>query len=476
MPTVKIKLASGRIVEIDDRPIGQGLEKLVFFSEDRKEVVCFYHSVADYAVRRQRLHRVVNSYNPTTATNGQYWKAYYCWPTDIVEHDAGLQPFLTKHSLPSPVLGLTAPAYRSNFFFRDAKFGGALEKECRWFISPRLRQRVPHDEYGNLLTRMQICTRLARAVRRMHSAGLAHSDLSNKNVLIDPKSGDMTVIDIDTLVVPGIAPPAVLGTRGYIAPECLADVTGGTQPSVRTDKHSMAVLFYEILLNRHPLEGKKCHDKRDPTRDDHLMMGRNALFVEHPADRSNPPEQPIRVPFTSLGPFLADLFKRAFVDGLHSPQLRPDALEWERGFYRTLNLLHPATTKGDWTVVTPSARPTCLHTGKPLGTQVPYVHFHRNAAGRVVDERFGLVLFHDLHLQSWHAKVQTEPDETADRRSYGYVSFHQGKWILVNTSGHEMRVAGGSRIPDKAAIELRAGMELQFGPTADFRIGRVQLL
>jgi tRNA A-37 threonylcarbamoyl transferase component Bud32 len=27
---------------------------------------------------------------------------------------------------------------------------------------------------------------IARAVRRMHAAGLAHSDLSYKNILIDP--------------------------------------------------------------------------------------------------------------------------------------------------------------------------------------------------------------------------------------------------------------------------------------------------
>jgi serine/threonine protein kinase len=37
----------------------------------------------------------------------------------------------------------------------------------------------------------------------LHSAGLAHSDLSYANVLIDPATGSANIIDIDGLVVPG---------------------------------------------------------------------------------------------------------------------------------------------------------------------------------------------------------------------------------------------------------------------------------
>ena len=55
----------------------------------------------------------------------------------------------------------------------------------------------------------------------MHQAGLAHSDLSCKNILIDPKTADCVVIDVDSLVIPNVYPPEVMGTRGYIAPEVL---------------------------------------------------------------------------------------------------------------------------------------------------------------------------------------------------------------------------------------------------------------
>ena len=42
-------------------------------------------------------------------------------------------------------------------------------------------------------------------------------------VLVDPTTGGCVVIDIDSLVVPGVYPPEVIGTGGYIAPEVFRD-------------------------------------------------------------------------------------------------------------------------------------------------------------------------------------------------------------------------------------------------------------
>lgn len=53
----------------------------------------------------------------------------------------------------------------------------------------------------------------------MHMMGLAHSDLSYKNVLVDPNGGHACVIDVDGLVVPGRFPPDVVGTPDFIAPK-----------------------------------------------------------------------------------------------------------------------------------------------------------------------------------------------------------------------------------------------------------------
>src|ERR1019366_9758854 len=99
------------------------------------------------------------------------------------------------------------------------------------------------EELGPWINYFKLCIAMSRAVRRMHVAGLAHSDLSSNNVLVDPSSGQSIVIDCDSLVVPGLYPPDVLGTPGYIAPEVLATMAlpltdpKRKLPCASTDQH-----------------------------------------------------------------------------------------------------------------------------------------------------------------------------------------------------------------------------------------------
>ena len=89
-----------------------------------------------------------------------------------------------------------------------------------------------------------MCIKIARAVRRLHAAGLAHSDLSYKNILVDPITGSACIIDDDSLVVPGKFPPEVIGTPDFIAPEvietkhlALDDKQGNCRVSIQTVMH-----------------------------------------------------------------------------------------------------------------------------------------------------------------------------------------------------------------------------------------------
>lgn len=133
-------------------------------------------------------------------------------------------------------------------------------------ISKIEKSFCPSRPKGTWLSDLHMCLKLARAVRRLHAAGLAHSDLSYKNVLVDPISGNSCIIDADELVVPGKYDAGVLGTPDFIAPEVME--TKGLKigdpnkklPSIATDRHALAVLIYMYLLNRHPLRGGKVWD------------------------------------------------------------------------------------------------------------------------------------------------------------------------------------------------------------------------
>ncbi|MBY0445693.1 MAG: kinase, partial [Burkholderiales bacterium] len=284
---IQCRTLDGQLVEFVDEMIASGAMKEVYFSPDKSYVVAFYKKQQD-AQALERLQMIIGKYREGifNQAGGDYWKNLFCWPTALLEYEGKL--------------GLIAPTYSKHFFF---EFGSknhdmleikGKEKEGKWFAAANLRQRfVDQRELGDWLSHLKICVLIARAVRRMHMAGLAHSDLSYKNVLVDPSGGFACVIDVDGLVVPGRYPPDVVGTPDFIAPEVVSTshlAKGDPQsnlPRRETDQHALAVLIYMYLLYRHPLRGGKVHDIDDEQRDEALAMGERALFIEHPSDSSN---------------------------------------------------------------------------------------------------------------------------------------------------------------------------------------------
>ena len=95
-------------------------------------------------------------------------------------------------------------------------------------------------------------------------------------------------------MVEGLYPPDVMGTKGYIAPEVLSTVhlpiddPARKHPNARTDQHALAVLIYQYLLLRHPLDGPEDPAARTAEDQELLSYGSEALFCEHPFDDTEP--------------------------------------------------------------------------------------------------------------------------------------------------------------------------------------------
>ncbi len=205
-----------------------------------------------------------------------------------------------------------APAYPKHFFFQTGPdFIKGKEKNGMRFIGPRNRallEKFAPAELGDFRNFFSLCVQMARAVARLHNAGLAHSDLSPNNVLVDPTRGVSIVIDVDSLVVEGLFPPDVMGTKGYIAPEVLSTAhlpihdPQRKHPNARTDLHALAVLLYQYLLRRHPLDGKRIPPQAKTAEEQELLSyGSEAIFSENPTDASNRPEEKNYVPARRWG-------------------------------------------------------------------------------------------------------------------------------------------------------------------------------
>jgi len=462
-------LADGSILEYIPEMIGEGAMKQVYFTADKTAVICFYKdpNAGSDKNRLSRLGAILSKYNPTLGTNGDYFKNLFCWPTAIVTQ---------------PSLGVITPVYPKNYFFETEKLKGK-EKESTWFVRSKLRSILPPEEQGKWINYFQICIRLARAVRRLHQAGLAHSDLSNKNVLIDPTSGECLIIDIDSLVVPQLFPPDVLGTRGYIAPEVLSTIhlplndPQRKHPSTATDQHALAVLLYQYLLGRHPLEGPRTYPAASAEEQERLEMGSKALFIEHPRDTSNRP-QDLQIPLTALGPQLSKLFQKAFVTGLHSPHLRPPAIEWEGALIKTWDMFFPCANHycpSQWFILHDFNHAKCPFCGsKPKG-KIPILKLRKESRPGQWMGDGKLVVYHNLSLFKWHIFDNIFPGEAADRTPQAYCVFYKGNWLLINQELTSLMSSKGNLVPPGSAIKLDHGIQFRFSKEPRSRMVEVQI-
>ena len=257
---ITVTASDGTTVRFFDEVKAQGGVKDVMFSPDKSYVVAFYREKAT-AATRERLLEITGRYreNIFNKEGGSYLQKLFCWPSAVVEHNQRL--------------GVVVPFYRDIFFFKHGSQNNDQlgirhkEKVGKWFATPTHRAKyLDSRELGDWRLHLQVCLMLARAVRRMHMAGLSHSDLGYNNCLVDPTTGQACLIDLDGLVVPGKHPPSVIGTPDFIAPEVVktAHMPIGDAdrklPSRVTDLHALAVMIYMYLLYRHPLRGDKFHD------------------------------------------------------------------------------------------------------------------------------------------------------------------------------------------------------------------------
>lgn len=178
------------------------------------------------------------------------------------------------------------------------------------------------------------CFNLAKGYSLLHIEGYQYRDISFGNVFFNPNNGDILICDNDNVVPNGIKSGGVLGTPRFMAPEI---VRGEARPSRNTDKFSLAVLLFYMLMINHPLEGAleaniKCMDTPALNK----LYGTNPVFIYDPRDTSNRPVpgwQDNAIIYWNIYPkYIQDLFIQSFTVGLREPEKRVTEGEWLAAF------------------------------------------------------------------------------------------------------------------------------------------------
>ena len=387
---------------------GSGGFKDVYFSPDKTYVVGFFRKTPSKRIQT-RISKIIDYYQSKIFYNDtveQNLRPLLCWPKDIVKCNVdGVNKF-----------GIVCPRYDKKYYFSSGRFVGK-EKEGKFFTSAKLRKRyLENAQKGYWLSYFHICIKLARAIKVLHNNNLSHTDLSYKNVLVNPLDGSAYIIDLDGIVPFNDKSLGIYGTPDFIAPEVLASIDDNSSakdnavPRKKADEHALATLIYMYLLYRHPLKGKRTLSS-DPDMDERLCMGAKALFIEDPDDLSNRPdfknisesELPFAnvnaIPYTVTGPYVSNLISSAFVTGLHEPKSRPSAGEWEKALISTVDLILPCSNNNceqRYFVYKPADKNNqiCPFCCSPYKLTVPILDFYISSDGENFEyENHSLVVF-----------------------------------------------------------------------------------
>jgi eukaryotic-like serine/threonine-protein kinase len=304
---------------------------------------------------------------------------------------------------------------------------------------------------------------------RLHLSGLCYADISFGNVFFDPQSGDILICDNDNVRV-NKSPCGVKGTIRFIAPEVVRDEA---LPSIETDRFSLAVLLFYMLMVAHPLDGKRessirCLDEPAMSK----LYGSEPKFIWDPNDESNRPD-PERhqnaIEYWKIYPeFLKKLFTRTFTDGIRDPiNGRVTETEWQKGLIRLQDssiYCFSCCNKGtenfyDAELVKQGAKPICWNCKKEI--PLPFRIRLKGKAGETI-----VMLNHDAVLFPHHL----EGKDFDFSKQLAEVSRHPQNpslWGLKNLSGQTWTFRGADDIVKEVEpgknLPLNSGIKINFG-------------
>jgi hypothetical protein len=175
-----------------------------------------------------------------------------------------------------------------------------------------------------------------------------------------------------------------------------------------------------------------------------------------------------KLPYNITGPYLKALFDQAFITGLHHPEVRPNADNWEQALLKTTDLMQPCSNPScdqKWFVFDNTAVPKCPFCGTALKGTLPVLDLYYQFKPTVwKPENHRLMVYNNQYLFQWHVNRNVVRNErlTADQKvPVGYFTFHNGKWVLVNQKLPTLKDLTDERmIPMGSMVDITDGKKL----------------
>ncbi|HAX76587.1 MAG TPA: PAS sensor protein [Cyanobacteria bacterium UBA11372] len=192
-------------------------------------------------------------------------KQDYPTPAELVRYK---QEYEITHSLniEGVIKAYALQEYQRTLVIILEDFGAESLQKLIWGQGGNLPMPLPEF--------LRLAIKLAEILGCLHAANIIHKDINPSNIVLNPKTGQVKIIDFGiatrlTRTNPTLSHPNVLeGTLAYMSPE----QTGRMNRFLdyRTDFYSLGVTFYELITGQRPftttdvLELVHCHIAKQP--------------------------------------------------------------------------------------------------------------------------------------------------------------------------------------------------------------------
>ena len=298
--------------------------------------------------------------------------------------------------------------------------------------------------------------RLVSAFRNLHKHGFSYQDINSGNFMINPKTGQVLICDVDN-VAPDGTHTGIIGTPQYMAPEI---VLGKSMPNMHTDDFSLAVVLFILLCANHPLEGKHwltpcltpAHEKK--------LYGSEALFIFDPDNDENRPVKGVHnnviKRWRYMPKYIQDVFIKAFSqEAIKNPCRRVQELEWLKVLTRFQSDIVRCPECRNEIFITDASDTKCDCCGKVYKVRhtLKLYEYSVTAAKNTMVYKCQLGVCNTDEALTTVGRIVTGKDNP-DKLGFRNLT---GETIIgITPSGKVNKVAPGEVVPLKAGIVIKA--------------------
>ena len=199
----------------------------------------------------------------------------------------------------------------------DAPFGYIMDIYPKGYVGFS-KYITARTNFSSVTAMIDAAINIVVAFEALHNKGYNYQDLNDGNFAINPKDGSVLICDNDNVMGHGYS-SGILGKSRYMAPEV---VRGEKKPDKATDRFSLAVVLFILLMGDHPLEGKRTNVPALTSKYERRFFGEDPLFIYDKDDDSNRPIHGLHRNAIAKWKYFPSYIREAFQQSFSKESLR----------------------------------------------------------------------------------------------------------------------------------------------------------